>query len=101
MDAEKLRELMKKYAESQGFKLNTDEKIVDFVIQGLLKNEAKHGYRYCPCRVITGDRAKDVNLICPCAYHKDEIREMGHCHCGLFVVNPICREIWAMPKTDL
>jgi len=85
MDREKLRELMKKYAESQGFKLNPDEEVVDLIINGLLENEVKYGYRYCPCRVLTGDRAKDVKLICPCAYHRDEIKTMGHCHCGLFV----------------
>ena len=85
METEKLRELMKKYAESQGFKLNPDEEVVNFIIKGLLENEARHGYRYCPCRVLTGDRRKDTKLICPCAYHKDEIRGMGHCHCGLFM----------------
>jgi len=85
MDTEKLRELMKKHAESQGFKLNPDEKVVNFIIKGLLENEARRGYRYCPCRVITGDRPKDAKIICPCVYHKGEIRGMGHCHCGLFV----------------
>ena len=85
MDTEKLKELMKKYAESQGFKLNMDEEVVNSVIKGLLENEARHGYRYCPCRVLTGDRPRDAKLICPCVYHKDEIGSMGHCHCGLFM----------------
>jgi len=85
MKAEQLRKALRRYAESQGFKLNPDEKFVDSIIQGLLKNEAKYGYRYCPCRVVTGDRAKDAKNICPCVYHKDEIKTMGHCHCGLFV----------------
>ena len=26
-------------------------------------------------------------IICPCVYHKDEIREQGHCHCLLFVAD--------------
>ena len=85
MKAEQLRQMMGRYAESQGFELNPDEEVVDFVIQGLLRNEAKYGYRYCPCRVVTGDRTKDAKLICPCAYHRGEIKMMGHCHCGLFV----------------
>ena len=85
MDAKQLRKVLSRYAEPQGFKLNPDEKVVDSVIQGLLKNEAKYGYRYCPCRVVTGDKVKDVKLICPCVYHKDEIKNMGHCHCGLLV----------------
>lgn len=86
MNAEQLKELMRRYAESQGFQLNPDEKIVDFVIHGLLRNEEKFGYRYCPCRAITGDKSKDARIICPCAYHKDEIKSIGHCLCGLFVV---------------
>jgi ferredoxin-thioredoxin reductase catalytic chain len=85
METKKLRESMKKYAESHGFKLNPDEEAVNFVIKGLLENAARHGYRYCPCRVVTGDRQKDAKIICPCFYHKDEIESMGHCHCGLLV----------------
>lgn len=89
MDAEKLRQLFKQYAESQGFMLNPDEDITTFVIQGLLHNEAKFGYRYCPCRVVTGNKDQDKKIICPCIYHKDEIKSMGRCHCGLFVIkNP-------------
>lgn len=85
MNAEQLKELMRRYAESQGFQLNPDEKIVDFVIQGLLRNEKKFGRRYCPCRAITGDPQQDKKIICPCIFHKDEIKQMAHCHCGLFV----------------
>jgi ferredoxin-thioredoxin reductase catalytic chain len=91
MEAEKLRELMKKYAESQGFKLNPDEKVVNSVIKGLLGNEFRHGYRYCLCRVLTGDRPKDAKLICPCVYRKDEIRGMG-----LQVFNPPALHIKAI-----
>jgi ferredoxin-thioredoxin reductase catalytic subunit len=86
MNAEQLKGLMRRYAESQGFQLNPDEKIVDFVIHGLLRNEGKLGYRYCPCRAITGDREQDRKCICPCAYHKDELKQMGRCLCRLFVV---------------
>ncbi|MCK4355114.1 hypothetical protein KAW43_02040 [Candidatus Parcubacteria bacterium] len=24
-------------------------------------------------------------MVCPCIYHKREIKEDGHCHCFLFV----------------
>jgi ferredoxin-thioredoxin reductase catalytic subunit len=36
MKEEKLRKLMKKHAESQGFKLNPDEKVVNLILMGLL-----------------------------------------------------------------
>jgi len=72
------------YAESQGFKLNPDEKIVEIVIKGLLNNKKKHGEIYCPCRVVTGNKEEDKKIICPCIYHKDEIATQGHCKCSLF-----------------
>ncbi|MDI6642738.1 MAG: ferredoxin-thioredoxin reductase catalytic domain-containing protein [Candidatus Hodarchaeaceae archaeon] len=85
MNAKQLKEFMRRYAESQGFQLNPDEKTVGSVIRGLLYNEEKFGRRYCPCRAITGDPEQDRPIICPCAYHKDELERMGHCLCGLFV----------------
>jgi ferredoxin-thioredoxin reductase catalytic subunit len=85
LDAEKLRQVSKRYAKSQGFEINPDEKTVNLIIQGLLHNEAKFGYRYCPCRAVTGYKEQDRKIICPCIYHKDEIKSMGHCRCALFV----------------
>jgi len=79
MDKEKLREISREYAESQGFKLNPDKEVVDRILEGLLNNEKNEGYRYCPCK-----EHKKEN-ICPCKAHKNEIEEMGHCTCGLFV----------------
>jgi ferredoxin-thioredoxin reductase catalytic chain len=85
MDREKLHERNVKYAEKAGYKLNPNKIVVDKIEEGLLKNEKKHGEIYCPCRVVSGDKEKDKLIICPCVYHKDEIKEMGHCHCFLFV----------------
>lgn len=85
MDVEELLEKMKKYADSHGFALNPDPNVVLLAIKGMLENEKKYGYRYCPCRPISGEKEKDAPKICPCAYHKDEIKQTGHCLCGLFV----------------
>lgn len=88
MNAEQLMEIYKKYAEKQGFQLQPDKEVLDEMIKGLLENEKKFGLRYCPCRIVTGDKAKDARNICPCFYHKDEIKTMGHCHCELFLAKP-------------
>lgn len=88
MNAKQLVKIFRKYAEKQGFQLQPDKKFLDEIINGLLENERKFGYRYCPCRVITGDRFKDARIICPCTYHKEEVRTMGHCLCRLFVAEP-------------
>lgn len=84
MTEEQVLELSMKYADKAGFRLNPDQEIVDTVIKGLLANEKKHGFRYCPCRLVTGDKEKDRLIICPCRYHRDEINEQGYCHCMLY-----------------
>jgi ferredoxin-thioredoxin reductase catalytic subunit len=85
MDKKKFTEAKRKYAESQGFALNPDEKVVEMIVDGLLTNLEKHGAAYCPCRTITGNNQEDRKIICPCIYHKDEIEKDGKCHCWLFV----------------
>lgn len=85
MNREELRRFSEKHAKSKGFKLNPDKKLVDWILDTLLKNEKKFGFRYCPCRAITGDKEIDEKIICPCIFHEDEIRRDGTCHCGLFV----------------
>jgi len=85
---ENIEEIIKKYEDysaQNGFKLNENRKIVMGIINGLLDREKKIGERYCPCRRITGDKEEDKKIICPCIYHKDEIKKDGHCHCNLFV----------------
>jgi ferredoxin-thioredoxin reductase catalytic chain len=77
-------DLSERYAEKAGFRLNPDQKVVEMVIQGLVRNEGRYGFRYCPCRIVTKDKENDRKIICPCAYHKDEIEALGYCHCLLF-----------------
>ena len=72
------------YALEKGFKLNPDEKALDRVFKGLVRNHLKFGAQYCPCRVKSGDKEKDKAIICPCIYHEKEIEEQGSCHFNLF-----------------
>lgn len=83
-EGEKLKVRMQRYADSQNFKLNPDEKALEFVIKGLLNNKKKHGEIYCPCRVVTGNKKEDKKIICPCIYHQGEIELQGKCKCALF-----------------
>jgi len=76
---------LKQYASQHGFQLNPDEPTVQRIIKGLIANQQKYSQRYCPCRRITGDKKTDKKNICPCIYHLAEIKENGHCFCGLFV----------------
>ena len=72
------------YAQKFGFKLNPNREIVERIIKGLLENEKKYGFRYCPCRRISGNLEDDKPKICPCVYHREEIEKGGRCLCGLF-----------------
>lgn len=84
---EKTKEWLLKYADKKGFILNPDGEMLNTVIDGLTKNRNELGSQYCPCRIITGDKEEDKNIICPCVYHEEEINNNGSCHCGLFFKN--------------
>ncbi len=83
-ELQKIKEFVEKHAEESGHKLNDNEKAVDGIVKGLLKNKEKHGDIYCPCRAVSGDKEKDKAIVCPCIYHKAEIAKDGHCLCRLF-----------------
>jgi len=83
-EGQELRKKLQAYADSQNFKLNPNEKAIEGIINGLLRNRKFKGDIYCPCRIVTGNKEEDKKIICPCVYHKDEIKSMGHCKCTLF-----------------
>jgi ferredoxin-thioredoxin reductase catalytic subunit len=85
MTPEKLYDILSKYAVSQGIRLNKDKSFVMDILQGLLTNEARYGYRSCPCRLAWGVKDKDADIICPCVYRDPDIKEYGSCYCELYV----------------
>jgi ferredoxin-thioredoxin reductase catalytic chain len=85
MTTETLYGVLKKYAESQGIQLNKDREYVLEILEGLLTNESRYGYRSCPCRLAAGIREKDADIICPCAYRNPDLEEYGSCYCRLYV----------------
>jgi len=82
---EQLLKQYKDYAKDNGFRLNPNQKVVNFLIKSLLEKEKKYGKRYCPCRRIKKSQKENEKIVCPCIYHKEEIEKDGHCHCFLFV----------------
>ena len=83
-EGQELKAKFQAYADSQGFKLNPNEKALDGVILGLLRNKKFKGDIYCPCRTVTGDKEKDKDIACPCVFHRGEIELQGRCKCTLF-----------------
>jgi len=84
MDEKEILKFSQEYAKKAGFILNKNKKQLSYVIKGLKANEDKYGFRFCPCRVVTGNFEEDRIIVCPCIYHKQEIKNMGHCLCKLF-----------------
>jgi ferredoxin-thioredoxin reductase catalytic chain len=85
MTTEKLHEILSRYAESQGIRLNKDKSFVMEILQGLLTNETRYGYRSCPCRLAWGVKERDADIVCPCVYRDPDIQEYGSCYCALYV----------------
>jgi len=83
-EGKELRKKLQEYADSQNFKLNSNEKALEGIINSLLRNKKFKGEIYCPCRIVTGNKEEDKKIICPCIYHQGEIELTGKCKCTLF-----------------
>lgn len=84
-EAKRLLEMLKKVQEPKGFFFNKDKERVIDLLEALLKNKKRYGYMCCPCRLAAGDREKDKDIICPCAYREPDVKEYGSCYCNLYV----------------
>jgi ferredoxin-thioredoxin reductase catalytic chain len=80
---------IKKDAEDGGYRLNPDEEFTKNLVRGLLKNEQRYGYRACPCRLASGKKAEDLDIICPCDYRDPDLNDFGACYCALYVSEAI------------
>ena len=76
-------------AESGGYHLNPDRKFTLGLIHGMLVNERRYGYWACPCRLASGVKKEDLDIICPCDYRDADIADHGACYCGLYVSRDI------------
>ena len=85
MDVERLYESLRTLQESKGYFFNKDRQRVLELLEGLLLNRKRYGYMACPCRLASGDRDRDRDIICPCVYREPDIREFGSCYCNLYV----------------
>lgn len=65
--------------------LNEDQETLNNLIEGLVENKKSHRYQSCPCRLASGNRDLDRDLICPCDYAPLDIKEYGACYCNLYL----------------
>ena len=84
-EVSRLNKTLSEEAESGGYHLNPDEEITLELVKGLLVNEKRYGYRACPCRLASGDKNEDLDIICPCDYRDPDLADYDTCYCGLYV----------------
>ncbi|MBM3131637.1 MAG: ferredoxin:glutaredoxin reductase [Chloroflexi bacterium] len=92
MDADRVEALyqrLKREAEAGGYHLNPDMDFTRLLLTSLLINEERYGYRACPCRLASGKRADDLDIVCPCDYRDPDLAEFGSCYCALYVSEEI------------
>jgi ferredoxin-thioredoxin reductase catalytic chain len=85
MNAQQLYDRMEKIQEPKGYYFNKDNERTFELLEALLLNKERYGYMGCPCRLLSGDREKDRDIICPCVYSVPDIKEYGSCYCNLYV----------------
>ena len=85
MDVQKLYEILRKAQEAKGYYFNEDKERTFELLEGLLENKERYGYMVCPCRLASGEREWDKDIICPCIYREPDVEEYGSCYCNLYV----------------
>ena len=96
----KLYDDFKSEAESTGYFVNPDVEFVEFLLENLKTNKERYGYGSCPCRLSSGVKEDDLDLICPCDYRDMDLNDYGACYCALYVSKDIAEgkaEIKSIP----
>ncbi|MDY6879574.1 MAG: ferredoxin-thioredoxin reductase catalytic domain-containing protein [Desulfatiglans sp.] len=84
-EGQKLYETLKKVQEPKGYFFNKNRTYVMELLESLLMNKKRYGYMVCPCRLASGEREKDKDILCPCVYRAEDVKEYGSCYCNLYV----------------
>lgn len=82
---EGMKEYVEQVSKKNNWILNMDSISFNNLIEGLVENFHKYGYQSCPCRLASGKRDLDRDLICPCDYASLDVKEHGACYCNLYM----------------
>ena len=97
----KFYEKLKKDTEAGGYHLNPDIDFTKKLVRGLIVNEDRYGYQACPCRISSGVKEEDLDIICPCDYRDPDLDEYGACYCALYVSQEVLngkKELSSIPE---
>lgn len=84
-EVDRLMRDLAREAEAGGYHLNPDKEFTRALVKGLLANRERYGYISCPCRLASGNREDDLDIICPCDYRDPDLSDYGACYCALYV----------------
>jgi ferredoxin-thioredoxin reductase catalytic subunit len=85
----RLYERLFREAEGAGYHLNPDVEFTKELIKSLIINERRYGYWACPCRLASGKKQDDLDIICPCDYRDPDLNQYGVCYCALYVSDAV------------
>ena len=98
---DKLYKRLNEEAESAGYHLNPEKEFTKDLVEGLLVNEERYGYWSCPCRLASGEKNRDLDIICPCDYRDPDLNDYHTCYCGLYVSQAVVdgeKEVKKIPE---
>lgn len=78
-EVEKLFGRLVQEAEAGAYHVNPDMSNTMPLIEGLITNTRRYGYRLCPCRLTGGSRQADLDIVCPCDYRDADLDEYDTC----------------------
>src|SRR4030042_377604 len=100
-DINRLYEKLNTEAKSAGYNINPDSAMTRELLNGLLVNEKRFGYPSCPCRLASGKKDEDLDIICPCDYRDPDLEDYGGCYCSLYVSKEVAegkKQIGSIPE---
>lgn len=102
-EVEKLHDRLHREAEASGYHLNPEVAFTQELVKGLLINEKRYGYWACPCRLASGKKEEDLDIICPCDYRDPDLTDYDACYCALYVSTAVIKgekKLIPFPKED-
>ena len=90
-EIDSLHERLSSEARAVGYRLNPDVDFSKGLVKSLIINERRFGYRACPCRLASGEKQDDLDIVCPCDYRDPDLADYDACYCALYVSEPVER----------
>jgi len=90
-EIQSLYERLNSEAEQSGYHLNPDVEFAKDLVRGLITNEKRYSYMACPCRLASGTKVDDLDIICPCDYRDPDLGDHDMCYCALYVSEAVSK----------